>query len=70
MGRMSLWQIMKYRSGWIDMNSPPKTEEEAAKDEVENISDDDFFAAMEADIVEGDEIAEDQFLVAIKKGGL
>lgn len=68
MGRMSLWQIMKYRSGWIDANTA-KSEEEAAKDEVENISDDDFFAAMEADIVEGDEIAEDQFMVAIKKGG-
>jgi len=69
MGRMSLWQIMKYRSGWIDANSPPKSDEESARDEVENISDDDFFAAMEAEIVEGDKIAEDDFIVAIKKGG-
>lgn len=64
---MSLWQIMKYRQGFINANTA-KSEEDQAKAEMAAMSDDDFFAAMEVEIVEGEEIAEDAFIVAMKKG--
>lgn len=65
---MSLWQIMKYRSGWTAANTA-RTEEEAGADEMRSMSDDDFFAAMNTEIIEGDVISENAFMVAIKKGG-
>lgn len=67
MGRMSLWQIMKYRQGYV-ASKTVRTEEEQAKAELEAISDDDFFAAMDAEITEGEAISEEEFIVAMKKG--
>ena len=64
---MSLWQIMKFRQGWVE-SKKVHTEEDQAKAEIEAMSDDDFFAAMEAEIVEGEKIAEDAFILAMKKG--
>lgn len=67
MGRMSLWQIMKYRQGYV-ASKTVQTEEEQAKADLEAMSDDDFFAAMDAEIIEGETITEDDFIVAMKKG--
>lgn len=67
MGRMSLWQVMKYREGYV-ASKTVQTEEEQAKAELEAMSDDDFFAAMETEITEGDAISEEAFILAMKKG--
>lgn len=64
---MSLWQIMKYRQGYV-ASKTVQTEEEQAKADLEAMSDDDFFAAMDAEIIEGETITEDDFIVAMKKG--
>lgn len=67
MGRMSLWQVMKYREGYV-ASKTVQTEEEQAKAELEAMSDDDFFAAMEAEITEGEAISEEDFILQMKKG--
>ena len=64
---MSLWQVMKYREGYV-ASKTVQTEEEQAKAELEAMSDDDFFAAMETEITEGDAISEEAFILAMKKG--
>ncbi len=66
MGRMSLWQIMKYRQGYV-ASKTVQTEEEKAKADLQAISDDDFFAAMDVEINEGEAISEEEFIVAMKK---